>query len=92
MDTSQQHSHAPTPHPGFLHRAAIPRYAFMRVRMEFGRNKIFFNGRSKVENDRTKLIVLGQIVHALFISNFILCTILLVFVLNCMMSSIQIRS
>ena len=34
----------------------------------------FFYGRSKVENDRTKLIVLGQVVHALFISNFILCT------------------
>ena len=30
-------------------------------------------GRSKVENGRTKLIVLGQIVHTLFISNFILC-------------------
>ena len=46
----------------------------MRVRMEFGRNNIyiFFYGRSKVENGRTKLIVLGQIVHALFISNYIL--------------------
>ena len=33
-------------------------------------------GRSKVENGRTKLIVLGQIVHTLFISNFILCQIL----------------
>ena len=30
-------------------------------------------GRSKPENGRKKLIVLGQIVHALFISNFILC-------------------
>ena len=34
-----------------------------------------------MENDRTKLIVLGQIVHALFISNFILCT--------CMSKTIQ---
>ena len=74
MDTSQQHNHAPTPHPGFPRRAAIRRYEFMRVRMEFGRNNIyiFFYGRSKVENGRTKLIVLGQIVHALFISNYIL--------------------
>ena len=32
-----------------------------------------FDGRSKVENGRTKLIVLGQIVHTLFKSNFIHC-------------------
>ena len=32
-----------------------------------------FDGRSKVENGRTKLIVIGQIVHTLFISNFIHC-------------------
>ena len=33
-----------------------------------------FYGRSKVENGRTKSIVFGQIVHTLFISDFILCS------------------
>ena len=64
-----------TSYPGFARCVAILRYTFMRVRMEFGRNKIFY-GRSKVENGRTKWIVLGQIVHALFISNFILCKVI----------------
>ena len=64
-----------TSYPGFARCVAILRYTFMRVRMDFGRNKILY-GRSKVENGRTKWIVLGQIVHALFISNFILCYLL----------------
>ena len=32
-----------------------------------------FYGRSKAENGRTKLIVLGQIVHTVFKCNFIHC-------------------
>ena len=61
------YSHVLASYPGSAHCVAILRYTFMCMHMEFGRNKIFY-GRSKVENGR-------QIVHALFISNFILCAL-----------------
>ena len=64
-----------TLHSGFVCCIVITRYTFVCVRIcrsdSLAEIK-FVYARSKVENGRTKLVVLGQIVHTLFISNFIL--------------------
>ena len=64
-DICQQYSHVVTSH--WASRVAL------QLRGTLSHACAFAYGRSKVENGRTNLIVLGQIVRTLFIPNFILC-------------------
>ena len=69
-----------TLHPGFVLCCVMITRVRSHVRIHHLDNLAdvrTFDDRSKVENGRTKLsmIMLGQIVHTLFISNFILCSL-----------------